>query len=93
MTLKIGLKIYKDNTNFEQNAINNITFNLGLHQLTNDPTHILKGSFSCIESIFTPPMFLWSRVLSHYPPLCIIEVLHYREANIELNCGKVLFQT
>ena len=39
----------KDKTTFEGNTIDNITSQLGLHQLINEPTHILQNSSSCID--------------------------------------------
>ena len=43
----------KDTTFFEGNTIENVTSKLGLHQIINEPTHILPNSFSCIDLIFT----------------------------------------
>ena len=43
----------KDETSFEGNTIENITSQLGLHQLFNELTHILQNSSSCIDLIFT----------------------------------------
>ena len=35
----------KDKTSFEGNTIENATSQLGLHQIINEPTHILPNSF------------------------------------------------
>ena len=43
----------KNRTTFVDNTIYNITSQFGLHQLTNEPTHILQNSSSCINLIFT----------------------------------------
>ena len=43
----------KDKTTFEGNTIDNITSQLGLQQLINEPTYILQNSNSCIDLIFT----------------------------------------
>ena len=42
-----------DKTNFEGIAIENISSQCGLHQVINEPTHILENSSSCIDLIFT----------------------------------------
>ena len=43
----------QDKTNFEGDAIKNLTSQFGLHQVIKEPTHILDTSFSFIELIFT----------------------------------------
>ena len=43
----------KDKTSFEGNTIENVTSQIGLHQIINEPTHILPNSSSCIDLIFT----------------------------------------
>ena len=43
----------KDKTSFERNTIENVTSHLGLHQIINEPTHILLNSSSGIGLIFT----------------------------------------
>ena len=43
----------KDKTSFEGNTIENLTSQFGLHQIINEPTHILPNSSSCIDLIFT----------------------------------------
>ena len=42
-----------DKTNFEGDAIENLTSQFGLHQVIKEPTHILDTSSSCIDLIFT----------------------------------------
>ena len=39
----------KDKTSFEGNTIENVTSRLGLHEMINEPTHILPNSSSCID--------------------------------------------
>ena len=43
----------QDKTNFEGDAIKNLTSQFGLHQVIKEPTHILDTSFLFIELIFT----------------------------------------
>ena len=43
----------KNKTTFVDNTIYNITSQFGLHQLTNEPTHILQNSSSYINLIVT----------------------------------------
>ena len=43
----------KDKTSLEGNAIENLASQFGLHQIINEPTHILPNSSSCIDLIFT----------------------------------------
>ena len=42
-----------DTTTTEGKAIENITSQFGLHQMTDEPTHTLESSSSCIDLIFT----------------------------------------
>ena len=42
-----------DKKNFEGSTIESITSQFGLHQLINEPTHLLQNSSSCIDLIFT----------------------------------------
>ena len=42
-----------DITTTEGKAIENISSHSGLHQVINEPTHILESSSSCIDLIFT----------------------------------------
>ena len=43
----------KDSSTSEGISIENITSRFGLHQIINEPTHILENSCSCIDLIFT----------------------------------------
>ena len=43
----------KDSSTFEGISIESITSQLGLHQIINEPTHILENSSLCIDLIFT----------------------------------------
>ena len=43
----------KDKSSFEGDTIDNVTSQLGLHQIFNQPTHTLPNSSSCIDLIFT----------------------------------------
>ena len=43
-----------DKTNFEADAIENLTSQFGLHQVIKEQTHILDISSLCIDLIFTP---------------------------------------
>ena len=40
-------------SNFEGEAIENLTSQFGLHQVIKEPTHILDTSYQCIDLIFT----------------------------------------
>ena len=42
-----------DKRSFEGSTIESITSQCGLHQLINEPTHLLKNSSWCIDLIFT----------------------------------------
>ena len=44
-----------DKTSFESSTIECITSQFGLHQLMNEPTHLLQNPSSCIDLIFTSP--------------------------------------
>ena len=43
----------KDNSTFEGIVVESITSQFGLHQIINEPTHILKNSSTCIDLVFT----------------------------------------
>ena len=64
----------QDKTNFEGDAIENLTSLLGLHQVIKEPTHILDTSFSCIDLIFTsqPNLIIESGVHSSLHSIVII---------------------
>ena len=60
----------KDKTSFEGNTIENVTSQLGLHQI--QPMHILPNSSSCIDLIFTsqPNMVIESGIRSSLYSSC-----------------------
>ena len=62
----------KDKTSFEGNTIENVTSQIGLHQIINEPTHILPNSSSCIDLIFTfqPNMVIESGIHSSLHSSC-----------------------
>ena len=62
----------KDKTSFEGNTIENVTSQLGLHQIINEPTHILPNYSSCIDLIFTsqPNMVIESGIHSSLHSSC-----------------------
>ena len=62
----------KDKTSFEGNTIENVTSQPGLHQIINEPTHILPNSSSCIDLIFTsqPNMVIESGIHSSLHSSC-----------------------
>ena len=43
----------KDSSTFEGISVERITLQFGLHQIINEPTHILANSSLCIDLIFT----------------------------------------
>ena len=61
-----------DKTNFEGSTIESITSQFGLHQLINEPTHLLQNSSSCIDLIFTsqPNIVVESGVYPSLHPNC-----------------------
>ena len=48
----------KDSSTSEGISVQNITSQFGVHQVINEPTHILEKSSSCIELTFTPQLNL-----------------------------------
>ena len=62
----------KDKTSFERNTIENVTSHLGLHQIINEPTHILLNSSSGIGLIFTyqPSIIIESGIHSSLHSSC-----------------------
>ena len=61
-----------DITSHEGSMIDAVTSNYGLHQLIQEPTHILNSSSSCIDLIFTsqPNLVMESGVHSSLHPNC-----------------------
>ena len=66
-----------DTTSHEGSMIDAVTSNYGLHQLIQEPTHILNLSSSCIELIFTfqPNLVMESGVHSSLHPNCHHDVV------------------
>ena len=62
----------KDKVSFEGNTTENVTSQLGLHQIINEPTHILPNSSSCMNLIFTsqPNMKIKSGIHSSLHSSC-----------------------
>ena len=87
----------KDTNTPEGISVESITSQFGLHQIINEPTHILENSFSCIELIFTSQPNLSVESGTHhqivyaifnleviYPPPYTREVWHYQDSDVEL---------
>ena len=74
-----------DKTNFEGIAIENISWQCGLNQVINEPTHILENSSSCIDLIFTsqPTLITESGVAPSLHPNCHHQVI-YAEFNLKV---------
>ena len=66
-----------DKTNFEGSTIESITSQFGLHQLINEPTHLLQNSSSCIDLIFTsqPNIVVESGVYPSLHPNCHHQII------------------
>ena len=69
--------IISDITSHEGSLIDAATSNYGLHQLIQEPTHILNSSSSCIDLIFTsqPNLVMESGFLSSPHPNCHHQVV------------------
>ena len=67
----------QDKTSFEGSTIENITSQFGLHQLINEPTHLLQNSSSCIDLIFTsqPNLVIESGVHPSLHPNCHHQII------------------
>ena len=63
-----------DKTSFDGSTTESITSQFGLHQLINEPTHLLQNSSSCIDLIFTsqPNIVVKSGVHPSLRPNCQI---------------------
>ena len=61
-----GIKVIKDKTTASRCKLKILTYHYELTQITDEPTHILEGSLSCIDLVFIsqPNMVLNSGV--HY---------------------------
>ena len=66
-----------DKTRFEGGTIESITSQFGLHQLINEPTHLLENSSSCIDLIFTsqPNIVVESGVHPSLHPNCHLQII------------------
>ena len=66
-----------DKTSFEGSTIESITSQFGLHQLINEPTHLLQSSSSCIDLIFTsqPNIVVESDVHPSLHPNCHHQII------------------
>ena len=66
-----------DITSHEGSMIHAVTSNYGLHQLIQEPTHILNLSTSCIDLICTSQsnLVMESRVNSSFHPNCHHQVI------------------
>ena len=83
-----------DKTNFEGDAIENLTPQFGLHQAIKEPTHILDTSSLCIDLIFTsqPNLITESGVHSSLHSNCHHSII-FAKFNLEivypyLMCGR-----
>ena len=88
-----------DKTNFEGSTIESITSQFGLHQLINEPTHLLQNSSSCIDLIFTsqPNIVVESGVYPSLHPNChqqiMKQMLILSNKQLTISNGKKLFLT
>ena len=75
----------KDSSTSEGISIENITSQFGLHQIINEPTHILENSSSCIDLIFTsqPNLSVESGTQSSLHPNCHHQII-YTKFNLEV---------
>ena len=75
----------QDKTNFDGDAIENLTSQFGLHQVIKEPTHILDTSSSCIDLIFTsqPILIIESGVHSSLHPNCHHQII-FAKPNLEV---------
>ena len=75
----------KDSTTSEGISIENITSQFGLHQIINEPIHILENSSSCIDLIFTsqPNLSVESGTQHSLHPNCHHQII-YTRFNLEV---------
>ena len=75
----------EDSSTSEGVLIENITSQFGLHQIINEPTHILENSSSCIDLIFTsqPNLSVESGTQSSLHPNCHHQII-YTKFNLEV---------
>ena len=62
----------KEKTSFEANTIENVTSQLGLHQIINETAHIMPNSSTCIDLVLTsqPNMVVESGIHSSLHSSC-----------------------
>ena len=75
----------KDSSTFEGISIESITSQLGLHQIINEPTHILENSSLCIDLIFRsqPNLSVESGTQPSFHPNCYHQII-YAKFNLEV---------
>ena len=75
----------KDSSTSEGISIENTTSQFGLHQIINEPAHILENSSSCIDLIFTsqPNLSVESGTQSSLHPNCHHQII-YTKFNLEV---------
>ena len=75
----------KDSSTSEGISVENITSQFILHQIINEPTHILENSSSCIELIFTsqPNLSVESGAQPSLHPNCHHQII-YAKFNLEV---------
>ena len=75
----------KDTSTPEGISVESITSQFGLHQIINEPTHILENSSSCIDLIFTsqPNLSVESGTLPSLHPNCHHQIV-YAIFNLEV---------
>ena len=67
-----------DNTTSQGKALENVTSQFGLHQVINEPTHILHDSSSCIDLIFAlqPSLIIEYGVHTSLHPNCHHQLIY-----------------
>ena len=75
----------KDSSTSEGISMENIMSQFGLHQIINEPTHILENSSSCIDLIFTsqPNLSVESGTQPSLHPNCHHQII-YAKFNLEV---------
>ena len=75
----------KDSSTFEGISVESMTWQFGLHQIINEPTHILENSSSCIDLIFTsqPNLSVESGTQPSLHPNCHHQII-YAKFNLEV---------
>ena len=85
MNVKSNLWFKGDKTMYEGSKIDGITSTFGLQQIINEPTYIIRDSFSCNDLIFTsqPNLVMESRVHSSLHPNCHHQIT-YAKFNLKM---------